>query len=61
MIANLDRELERFRECVRRNPEAVKIVHRPGFGGGALGWLEIGLLLALLLALGAWRRGTARR
>ncbi len=61
MIANLDRELERFRERVRRNPEAVKIVHRPGFGGGALGWLEIGLLLALLLAPGAWRRGTARR
>ena len=53
MIANLDTQLASFREKIKREPDKVKIVHRPGYsgGGGSTGLFE--LLLMLLAGIGA--------
>jgi rhombotail lipoprotein len=49
MVGNLKSELGLFQERVKKQPETVRVVHRPGYtGGGAGGWLDvawIGLVL----------------
>jgi len=50
MIANLDRELDRFRTRVKEHPEEATIVEGKGYsGGGSAGWLGL-----LLCAAGCW-------
>ncbi len=53
MIANLDLQLQRFREKLKRHPEAARIVHRSG-GGGLAGPLDLMALFLLMPWL--WRR-----
>lgn len=56
LVTNLHRELELFRERVKKSPDEVKIVHQPGYtGGGSLGGWELGLVAALAV-LGLRRR-----
>ena len=49
MVGQLKSELGLFQERVKKQPETVRVVHRPGYtGGGAGGWLDaawIGLVL----------------
>jgi rhombotail lipoprotein len=55
MIANLDRELTRFKKRVKERPEQYKVTRAAGYsGGGNLGFA--GGLAACLLLLVAWRR-----
>ncbi len=52
LAKNLDGELASFRARIKERPEAVKIVHRPGYtGAGAFeGWAALGLLGGLWFA-----------
>ena len=52
MISNLNVQLEKFREKIKRNPEQVKVVHSEGHysGGGATGLLEAMLTPLILIA-----------
>jgi rhombotail lipoprotein len=49
MVVNLKSELGLFQERIKKQPETVRVVNRPGYtGGGAGGWLDvawIGLVL----------------
>lgn len=55
MIANLDRELDEFRERVRERPEEYKVVQRDGgTGGGSLDPLTLAAVAVLALGFG-WR------
>jgi len=59
MVQNLDLQLNLFREKVKQSPEEYRVVHRPGYTGGAdLGWLLPGGFL--LLGGGAWLRRKQR-
>ncbi len=51
MIANLDRELETFKQRVRERPDEYQVVHGTGYRGG--GSLDPVFVLVLLLAAGA--------
>ncbi len=60
MIGHFDTALNGFETEVRAGHANVRVVHKDGSGGGAMGWAELGFL-ALFLALrcapaGAWRR-----
>ena len=52
MITNLGSELSRFKQSLKDNPEQAKISYRDGYtgGGGALGFIEI--ILLMFIALG---------
>ena len=54
MTANLAVELDRFRERVKEDPSVARTQWRPGSGGGAIGWVMLGLLA---LVGGRTRRG----
>ena len=55
MIANLGRELDRFKKRVKEQPKQFKVSHAAGYhGAGNLG--PVGGLLICLLLLIAWRR-----
>lgn len=43
MTANLDTQLERFREKIKQHPEQVHVVHRSGFSGGSFSLLTLSL------------------
>jgi|GEM_PF-4262131 len=46
MIANLDTQLARFKEKIKRTPEKVRITQREDYtGGGATGLMQLVLLL----------------
>jgi len=45
MTGNLAVELDRFQERVKEDPGVANTEWRPGFGGGALGWLTLVLLV----------------
>lgn len=46
MVSNLDVQLSKFREKIKRNPEQVKVVHREGYtGSGSIGSLEIAMMI----------------
>ena len=61
LVTNLHRELELFRERVKKSPDEVKIVHQPGYtGGGSLGGWELALVAALA-ALRLRRRSDTSR
>jgi rhombotail lipoprotein len=47
MTGNLAIELDRFQERVKEDPSVANTQWRPGFGGGAFGWLTL-VLLALI-------------
>ena len=48
LVTNLHRELELFRERVKKSPDEIKIAHQPGYaGGGSLGGWELALVAAL--------------
>ena len=50
MIANLDMQLERFKEKIKERPEQIKIVHKKGYSGsGAFSWLEIFICVLIVL------------
>jgi rhombotail lipoprotein len=54
MIANLDAQLSKFKEKIKRNPEKFKVVSRGGStGGGAFGIVEISSMLILLFTANA--------
>ena len=56
MIANLDVQLNSFREKIKRNPEQVQVVQRAGYSdGGAIGWLN-GAAFLLFAAAAFYRR-----
>lgn len=56
MVANLDLQLERFREKLKKNPEKANVVYRKGYsGGGALGLFELSLMMLVSLTLLARR------
>ena len=49
MVANLQLQLELFKEKVKESPEEVVIVHRPGYsGGGSMGLVYVTLILGLV-------------
>lgn len=55
MIANLDRELTRFKKRVKEQPKEFRVTHAPGYqGGGNLG--IFGALLGLLVIAGGRRK-----
>jgi len=47
MIANLTVQLENFKEKIKQNPEQVKVVHREGYTGGAIGPFETVIMMLL--------------
>jgi rhombotail lipoprotein len=48
LVANLQEQLELFKERVKSSPEEYKVVHKPGYtGGAALGGLDLALLAVL--------------
>lgn len=52
MIANLDAQLSRFREKIKKNPEQIKVVEREGYSaGGAIGAVELALMLLVIAVL----------
>jgi len=56
MIANLDVQLNSFREKIKRDPGQVQVVQRAGYsGGGAIGWLN-GTAFLLFAATAFYRR-----
>ncbi|MGH9896236.1 MAG: rhombotarget lipoprotein, partial [bacterium] len=45
LVVNLEQELERFQERVKKSPEEIKVVHKPGYrGGGSLDAFAVVLL-----------------
>lgn len=53
LVTNLKTELASFQEQVRKSPEEVKFVHRPGYtGAGSVDPVQLSALL--LLALASW-------
>jgi len=55
MIKNLDLQLTVFKDKIKQSPEEYKVVHRPGYTGGAsLDWLFVAAVAAL--GGGAWLR-----
>jgi rhombotail lipoprotein len=57
MIANLDLQLDVFREKVKQEPEQYELVHREGYtGGGALGVEFLALLAVYVGAAWSWPR-----
>lgn len=52
LIKNLDTQLADFRERVKKAPEEVKIVHKPGYSGGGSFEAISALAFALLFAFG---------
>lgn len=55
MIANLDVQLDKFKDKVKKQPEKIKVVHRSGYSGGG-GFSAIGVVCLLLAALYVGRR-----
>ena len=56
MIANLDKQLSRFRAKIKKNPEKVKITYSGGYsGGGIFGVIEL-LLMFLFVAITAAKK-----
>lgn len=50
-IANLDTQLDKFREDIKRHSGQVQVVRRPGYsGGGAFGLPDTSLLVVALVA-----------
>lgn len=58
MVANLDQELDRFRQRVKDSPGEYRVSNAPGYTGGAATALPWAALLALLALGGAWWRRT---
>ena len=58
MISNLDTQLANFREKVKRSPEQVKIVRRPGYSRGGTSTSLIELTLMLLCGVFAITKRT---
>ncbi len=54
MTVNLDKELDSFKERIRRD-QSVRVTHSPGYGGGG-GTAGFAALAALALLLGVRRR-----
>ena len=53
LVANLKTELANFQDRVRKSPEEVKLVARPGYtGAGSFGFIQLSALM--LLALANW-------
>jgi rhombotail lipoprotein len=59
LIANLERQMDRFRESIQKRPQAVRISHRAGYAGGGS---TTGLFAVLFLITGmaGWRLGYRR-
>jgi len=58
MVANLQEELQSFRERVKSSPTEFKVVAKPGYkGGGSLGGLDL-LMLAGMGSFFLWLRKT---
>jgi len=48
LVVNLEQELEKFQERVKKSPEEIKIVKKPGYtGGGSLDGFAVILLAAM--------------
>lgn len=48
LVVNLEQELERFQERVKKSPEEIKVVHKPGYrGGGSLDAFAVILLAGM--------------
>lgn len=48
LVVSLEQELEKFQERVKKSPEEIKIVHKPGYrGGGSLDGFAVILLAAM--------------
>jgi rhombotail lipoprotein len=52
LIANLDIQLELFREKVKESPEEYQIVHKPGYTGG--GSLDGSFIILFGILSGYW-------
>jgi len=50
MTGNLTVELDRFRERVKEDPTVARTEWKPGFGGGAVGWLLLAWLVLAAIA-----------
>jgi rhombotail lipoprotein len=60
MVANLQIQLEEFKERVKSSPEQFKIVRKPGYtGGGSLGEFEA-ILIGCVGVLSLWLRKSKR-
>lgn len=58
LVINLEQELERFQERVKKSPEEVKVVHKPGYrGGGSLDAFAV-ILLAGMAGYLLWASST---
>jgi rhombotail lipoprotein len=61
LVVNLEQELEKFQERVKKSPEEVKIVKKPGYvGGGSLDGFAV-VLLAAMAGYLLWSAKTQKR
>ncbi|MDQ6975613.1 MAG: rhombotarget lipoprotein [Mariprofundaceae bacterium] len=54
LIVALDKKLQAFREKVKTSPKEYRVEHRSGYGGGAMGWFNMLLLIGLMGVF--WRK-----
>jgi len=52
VVKNLDIQLDLFKEKIKEQPEAYKVVHKPGYTGG--GSLDISFIIFLLISGVYW-------
>jgi rhombotail lipoprotein len=52
MVDNLKSELGLFQERIKKQPDTVRVVHRPGYtGGGAGGWADVAWIGVVLVGI----------
>jgi len=60
MTENLEIQLNKFKEKIKRNPEQVKVVHRKGYSGGGFGGVinlyELVILLFVIAGIAVAKR-----
>lgn len=61
LVANLETQLELFKDKVKEQPEEYQIIHKPGYtGGGSLDG-NLAILIGLLAAFWMWQNRNRKR
>lgn len=54
LIANLENQLDRFKEKIKQRPEEIRVTHRTGYAGGGFTGGMSAFLLVLIGGMGLW-------